>query len=45
MVAIEYFLVHFATDKLDIATPMLPWRKSLQPSETLMRLEIDLDFQ
>ena len=31
MVVMEYFWVHFYTDKLDIATLMRPWHDTLQP--------------
>ena len=34
MVVMEYFWAHFATDKLDIATSMRPWRDTLRPSAT-----------
>ena len=39
MVAMEYFWVHFATDKLDIATSIYDYKYA-----TLMLLENDLDF-
>ena len=43
-VAMEYFWIHFVTDKLDIATSMRPWRDILRPSATLRRLENYIDF-
>ena len=42
MVAMQYFWVNFATDKLDTATSMRPWRDTLRPTATLRRLENDL---